>query len=407
MKPWRLDCGDCRQLLAQLPDNSIDAIVTDPPYELGFMGRDWDRSGIAYDPDVWAHCLRVLKPGGHLAAFGATRTYHRMACAIEDVGFEIRDSLHWIYGSGFPKSLDVSKAIDRAAGADRQVIGRSKGAGSTNTQSLGAYQPQYDATAPATDAARQWQGFGTALKPAHEPIVLARKPLSGTVAANVQLHSTGALNVDACRLATDDDCAQRRALVDPASPAAMGAGAQMGGDGHEGGRWPPNVLLGAVRADWSAFFPVFRYEAKASRAEREAGLDALPVVTREDITGRKADSAGQNHARSGKTATNIRNVHTTVKPIALMRWLVRLITPPGGRVLDPFTGSGTTGAAALMEGFAFVGFELDPKHVEIAAARIAHWHGVAGISADQARQLDDEDADRTGHQISLFSQGDT
>ena len=209
--------GDCREQLANLEDGSVDAIVTDPPYELGFMGKRWDASGIAYDSTVWAECYRVLKPGGHVLAFGGTRTYHRMACAIEDAGFEIRDSIHWLYGSGFPKSLDVSKAIDKALGAEREVVGTrpltgtAKIVGGIRGAVNGTGAERYDdaqirdtlnLTAPATDAAQVWNGWGTALKPAHEPIVVARKPLIGTVAANVMAHGTGALNIDGTKCTT-------------------------------------------------------------------------------------------------------------------------------------------------------------------------------------------------------------
>jgi site-specific DNA-methyltransferase (adenine-specific) len=194
--------GDCRVVLRGLPEGSVDAVVTDPPYELGFMGRGWDRTGIAYDVAMWAECLRVLKPGGHLVAFGGTRTHHRMICAIEDAGFEVRDCLMWLYGSGFPKSLDVSKAIDKAAGAVREVVGKQR----TNVGmqggnfTAGSQSGDVDITTPATPEAAQWQGFGTALKPAWEPICLARKPLAGTVAETVLAHGTGALNIDGCRI---------------------------------------------------------------------------------------------------------------------------------------------------------------------------------------------------------------
>ena len=196
--------GDCRDVIASLPSNSLDACVTDPPYELGFMGRKWDASGIAYDKWLWAEVWRVLKPGAHLIAFSGTRTYHRLAVAIEDAGFEIRDQIGWLYGSGFPKSLDVSKAIDKAAGAEREVLGYTANARPNRvgkeTKLSGAQTIGGEITAPATDAARQWQGWGTALKPALEPITVARKPLIGTVAENVLAHGTGGINVDGCRV---------------------------------------------------------------------------------------------------------------------------------------------------------------------------------------------------------------
>ena len=397
----------------------------------------------------------LLNPGGHLLAFGGTRTYHRMACAIEDAGFEVRDSLHWIYGSGFPKSLDVSKAIDKAAGAEREVIGANPyNARRPNPPESDLYRQggwAGDITAPATDAARQWEGWGTALKPAHEPVVVARKPLVGTVAANVQEHGTGALNISGSRVGTNGGTRKSGppSMIAGNSLAGSVSGVFNGGgcEPINAGRWPPNILLShtpecefagmkRVKAaknngsisrpgvnvygdyagdrpafdyadadgmetveSWkcaelcpvaemdrqsgiktgkgtqtiggpprsksahiqqmseqprtdavmdygdsggaSRFFPVFRYQAKASRSERERGLHE----------GQKAS-------------------HPTVKPVALMRWLVRLVTPPGGVVLDPFMGSGTTGVAALEEGFAFVGVERELEYFRICEARI-------------------------------------
>ena len=384
-----LRCGNNLDLLPTLPDCSIDACVCDPPYELGFMGKKWDSSGIAYNVDLWRQVLRVLKPGGHLVAFGGTRTYHRMTCAIEDAGFEIRDCLGWLYGSGFPKSLDVSKAIDKAAGAERDVIGSYKGAsnigkGSTNsyitTESGSATDVQI--TAPATDAAKQWQGWGTALKPAWEPAVLARKPLDGTVAANVLAHGCGALNVDGCRVARDSDDSSgwsQTGSKESINLAMSGKNYSREPHPDAAGRWPANILHdGSDEAE--AVFPDdgngsasrFFYSAKTAVWEREAGLDDMPRKTAGELTGRDDGTAGLDSPRSGAgRASNGRaNIHPTVKPVDLMRWLVRLVTPPNGVVLDPFTGSGSTGMAAMLEGFGFVGFELDPHHVEIARRRI-------------------------------------
>jgi DNA modification methylase len=351
--------GDCRKVLASLSDASVDSVVTDPPYELGFMGKAWDASGIAYSVAVWSEVLRVLKPGGHLLAFGGTRTYHRMACAIEDAGFEIRDSIHWLYGSGFPKSLDVSKAIDKAAGAKREVIGTASNFGASKAKdgknAFGDYAGQFDITAPATAEASRWEGWGTALKPAHEPVVVARKPLVGTVAANVLAHGTGALNIDGCRVGAEGGT----------TGCTAGPSGGIFGDGLNGafgrvvdglGRWPANVVLDpdaaavldgqAATEDPSRFFTVagftdddltsFRYVVKPDKAERNV--------------------AGQN-------------IHPTVKPLDLMRWLVRLVTPPGGTVLDPFAGSGTTLAAGLLEGFTVVGIELTDDYLPIIEGR--------------------------------------
>ena len=360
---YQLLHGDNREQLKHLADNSIDSIVCDPPYELGFMGKRWDSTGIAYDGTVWAECLRVLKPGGHLIAFGGTRTYHRMTVAIEDAGFEIRDCIMWLYGSGFPKSHDVSKALDKQAGAEREVVGQNQWAGRqpnkrANESSLyGDFNADnHEATtltAPATDLAKQWHGWGTALKPAVEPAVLARKPLIGTVADNVTTWGVGGINVDGCRVETSDSN-ENRARPPRTNNVIYGNGKGTNSTASEhnpSGRWPANVILDenageALDAQSDATPSRFFYTAKASKAEREAGLDA--------------SDARANH-------------HPTVKPIALMRYLVRLVTPKGGTVLDPFMGSGSTGCAAMCEGVNFVGIELSEEYLEIARRRIEYW----------------------------------
>jgi site-specific DNA-methyltransferase (adenine-specific) len=383
---YTLHHGDNREVLRTMPSDSVDSIVTDPPYELGFMGKKWDSSGIAYDQTLWAECLRVLKPGGHLIAFGGTRTYHRMTCAIEDVGFEIRDCIQWIYGSGFPKSLDVSKALDKQAGATREVVGSKHGANLLKSnafadRAINGHNPNVAITAPATPEAQQWHGFGTALKPANEPAVLARKPLSGTVADNVLTWGCGALNIDGCRVGSE--------IRTVGSASSLGNGLTMSGGKATKkeiydvtGRWPANVILdeeaaqmldaqsgerhGGGHARHSTGAPSvakgkeyarvshghsdsggasrFFYVAKASKAEREAGINAPP----------------------GERG----NIHATVKPITLMRYLVRLVTPPGGVVLDPFMGSGSTGCAAMLEAMQFIGIELSAEYLEIARKRI-------------------------------------
>jgi len=342
---WTIHNGDCLEVLRTLPAASVDAVVTDPPYGLSFMGKRWDYDVPAVD--VWAECLRVLRPGGHLLAFAGTRTQHRMAVRIEDAGFEIRDMIAWVYGSGFPKSLDVSKAIDKAAGAEREVIGSYKATGTArNSKHIGAkthaaigeYERDVDCifqTAPATDAARQWSGWGTALKPAMEPITVARKPLVGTVAANVLEHGTGALNVEGCRV---------------------------------GGRWPANLIhdgseeVTELLSDSARFF----YCAKASKRDRDEGLEGFEArfspTMGNGIGGKEHDP---------ETATPKRNHHPTVKPTDLMRYLCRLVTPPEGIVLDPFTGSGSTGKAAIMERLNFIGIEREAEYCEIARARIS------------------------------------
>jgi len=385
--------GDCRDLFAGLDDDSIDAIVTDPPYELGFMGKAWDASGIAYDPVVWTEALRVLKPGGHLLSFGGSRTYHRMACAIEDAGFEVRDQIMWLYGSGFPKSLNVGKAIDKAAGAERQVVGKTarcvgpsqdKGYLGTGTFRGGGN----DLTAPATDAAKRWDGWGTALKPAHEPIVVARKPLTGTVAANALEHGTGAINVDGCRIGSTVETWPASRSYGSGSPVAMTTTsgpvmrAQTTGD-PPAGRWPANVILdeeaGALLDEQSGTLksganPTRRGgdTSRTSYGEFDGQAECVPARG-SCMGGASRFFYCAKASKRERNAGNVTNVHPTVKPIDLMRYLVRLVTPKGGTVLDPFTGSGTTGIAAVLEGMTFIGFEQSEKYARIADARITFW----------------------------------
>jgi DNA modification methylase len=557
--------ADCVEAMQAMDEASVDAIVTDPPYGLEFMGKEWDRldhglpqenvwkgrrgkggSNIGTDDtkpasrhhvalgmgkrhqfkrclvcgkrqfsgspcecaepewtietppgtpsssiraqrwhQAWAtEALRVLKPGGHLLAFGGTRTHHRLACAIEDAGFEIRDSVIWLYGSGFPKSLDVSKAIDKASGAEREVVGtrprfpdggRGARPGAKASFGGGEYQEfgaEVPVTAPATPEAQQWQGWGTALKPAHEPIVLARKPLIGTVVQNCLEHGTGAINVDGCRIGHDEPIRTLKAQDSTQTTYQQAGRYEDTTELKANGRWPANCALSHLpecedgydapgcpvaeldrqsgeasfnkagkfgdrkgkgtiygggdglgecdvfgygdRGGASRFFATFqgdehgeqghstpydpraavdngeprgvdegdiglskegarfRYVAKASRAERNAGLDGFEERdSREWRTGNAPPNV--EHRVPDKRA---QNSHPTVKPIDLMRWLVRLVTPPGGTVLDPFAGSGTTGIAATLEGFDFIGIEREAEYVEIAKARIEHWQKV-------------------------------
>jgi site-specific DNA-methyltransferase (adenine-specific) len=398
--------GDCRELMAGLADESVDAIVTDPPYELGFMGKSWDASGIAYDLEVWRQALRVLKPGGHLLAFSGSRTYHRMVCAIEDAGFEIRDQIMWLYGSGFPKSHDVSKAIDREAGAERRVVGRKENwwiPGRRENAGMGTHEwhrPFHDEpeacersraiTAPATPEAARWHGWGTALKPAHEPIVVARKPFKGTVAQNVLAHGTGALNIDGCRVGTDGDNSGRwpANVIHDGSEEVLRLFPETGPSkaAARGGSNPNPMDWGNSRSDGSIVkghddaggsAARFFYCPKASKRDREEGLDGFRVASPGELTGgRKEGSAGLDSPRAGAGRTSGRsNHHPTVKPTDLMRYLCRLVTPPGGIVLDPFTGSGSTGKAAVLEGFRFIGCELSEEYAAIARARIAAAQG--------------------------------
>ena len=373
VKPWvDLINDDCRVALKELDVNSVDAVVTDPPYGLEFMGKHWD-----YDvPDVgiWREVLRVLKPGGHLLSFGGSRTYHRMAVSIEDAGFEIRDQIMWIYGSGFPKSSNQDG---------------------------------------------DWDGWGTALKPAHEPIVVARKPLIGTVPANLAKHGVGALNIDGCRVHGDDAQGGTYTVTRLKPGATLNktggnwrpeeGGVEFNGE-MKPGRWPANVIHdgsdevlaafpqargqiadassssesrktqntygamkrgndGAVARDQGGSAARFFYCAKASKQDRDDGMatEPKPVVTFATANGTSGKPSSISEGRN----TEYRNTHPTVKPTNLMRYLTRLVTPPGGTVLDPFMGSGSTGRGAILEGFNFIGIEMSPEYFDFADARIA------------------------------------
>jgi DNA modification methylase len=433
-KTYTLHIGNNLDILPTLPDNSVDSIVTDPPYELGFMGKKWDNSGIAYSVELWTQCLRVLKPGGHLLSFGGTRTWHRVAVAIEDAGFEVRDSIAWMYGSGFPKSLDVSKAIDKAAGVEREVLTETvedlfgerqeekklaqPGSTADRLAMGNNWQDSPTITAPATPEAKQWEGWGTALKPAFEPIVVARKPLIGTVAENVLTHGTGALNIDGSRIAGEpwgNRPAHSAKEVFEAgwTPKPTQSSPQ--------GRWPANVILDEYTAELldeqaprtGAFAEVkkrkpifenseqnwgftqvgddgasyyndlggasrFFYVAKASKRDRNEGLEELEDTTAGNMVEREEGSAGMNSPRAGAGRTSgAKNFHPTVKPTDLMRYLIKLVTPPGGVVLDPFTGSGSTGKAAILEGFRFIGCELTEDYIPIIEGRLQHAEAMA------------------------------
>lgn len=404
--------GDCLQMLAHLADNSVDSIVTDPPYGLskepdmadvlrhwlagddyqhkggGFMGKSWD--SFVPGPSIWRECLRVLKPGGHLLAFFGTRTQDIGTLAIRLAGFEIRDSISWVYGSGFPKSLDVSKAIESGGGRPEDIrrmqigegyepSGRGRvnydhGAGSAMDSGAADWQP-------STDAARQWQGWGTALKPALEPITVARKPLIGTVAANVLAHGTGALNIDGCRVHSHDSEGYAYTVQRMAPGADQNKTGKTHQDGvaFEGhtkdGRWPTNLIHDGSN-EVVALFP-----ANAGAAAPVKGTEASKASVG-NVTGERERVPGAFHADNGSAARFFYcakasrrdrgegNNHPTVKPTDLMAYLCRLVTPPGGVVLDPFMGSGSTGKAAIREGLRFIGCELSPEYMAIARARI-------------------------------------
>lgn len=413
------------ETMARMPDNSVDAIVTDPPYGLGrepdpvamlaawldhgylevngrgFMGKEWD--AFVPQPRFWKEAYRVLKPGGHVLSFFGTRTYDWGVMAMRLAGFEVRDQLAWVFGSGFPKSLDISKALDKAAGAEREVVGELKGG---SAMKLNGDNPRprhekqkenggkYSITAPATPEAQQWAGWGSALKPALEPIVLARKPLGEkTIAANVLAWGTGGINVDWCRVGTSStprkdpnngNLVNAHMEMRPWMKKRIENGEPLKGDfdGNQG-RWPANFthdgspeVLGLMPETQSGFMPAGTKRQNSSNSNKNTYMHMDPDLSANDTFGdsgsaarffycAKADATERNYGLpKGK-----KNRHPTVKPLALMRWLVRLITPPGGLVYDPFAGSGTTFAACMEEGFQFIGSEIDAEHAEVGNAR--------------------------------------
>lgn len=434
--------NDCLVALDELEENSVDSIVTDPPYELNFMGKGWDSAGVSFNKETWAKCLRVLKPGGYLLAFGGSRTYHRIACAIEDAGFEIRDCIMWLYGSGFPKSMDISKKIDKKGGddyseqfakdlkqaresrgltqkycddkycggttnwswyegrpsgmrvpdyktylkivrdfselekygslikeADREVIGKQK-TNLTVYQKIGDSNEsgEIEITIPKTDLARRWSGWGTALKPSYEPIIVARKPFIGSCVDNVIKWGVGGLNIDECRVG-DEVVSIHNAPAGSFAGGEYGRGSDTESYRNSVGRFPANTIFDSQDSEeWRRYF----YCAKASKKDRDEGLEEFEEDTTDDGRKKPIDNP---YLRGG---TMRRNTHPTVKPTTLMQYLVRLVTPRGGTVLDPFMGSGSTGKAVAYEnkernaGYKFIGIEKDAEYCKIAEARIKY-----------------------------------
>jgi DNA modification methylase len=425
-KTEKILLGDCLEVLKTLPDNSVDSVVTDPPYGLSFMGKKWD-----YDvpgEDIWRECLRVLKPGGHLLAFAGTRTQHRMAVRIEDAGFEIRDMIAWVYGSGFPKSLNIGKAVDKLQGNEREVVdnvsadGRNRGAEPSKgrVHNPSGMVTMWERNSKTTKGQSDFEGFGTALKPALEPITVARKPLTGTVAENVLKWGTGGLNIDGCRVEYGNETDNRigtDATNEGRAKNNFFKGVDAGNPNYlmykPTGRFPANFIHdgsdevlelmpetqsgalnfghkrgsgvtsyggggGIVQSDYGndkGSAARFFYCAKASKSERDAGLEGMELKQTVGGGGGIGDYLEDINSSSGKYGCEkapAKNYHPTVKPIALMRYLIRLVTPPGGVVLDPFAGSGTTGCAAALEQMSYILIEREPDYIEIAAARIRH-----------------------------------
>jgi len=368
--------GDCLQTMKTLADNSVDAIVSDPPYGISFMAKKWD-----YDVpsvEVWKEAMRVLKPGGHALIACGTRTQHRMVVNIEDAGFEIRDVVSWIYGSGFPKSLNISKAIDKAAGAEREVVGFKHGANLLKSnafadKAINGHNPNVEVTAPATESAKKWDGWGTALKPSSEFFTLCRKPLSEkTIAANVLKWGAGGINIDGCRVGTDEKLGRLNQSTSTfnaknSSPLVDNSGGQ--------GRFPANLIHDGSQEVLELFPETKSGASKSSYIQKESENVAMSGKNYERrMPDRAADQSSAARffycAKASKKDRDEGNTHPTVKPTSLMQYLCRLITPEGGTVLDPYMGSGSTGKAAMKEGFSFVGCELDPEYYEIAKTRI-------------------------------------
>ncbi len=405
--------GDCREVMPEL--EPVEAVVTDPPYGLQFMGKAWDH-GVP-GPLFWFAVLDAMKPGAHLLAFGGTRTFHRLACAIEDAGLELRDCVMWVYGQGFPKSLDVSKAIDKAAGAKREVVGRRKPVGGYSSFPHDDDDWKHDKeraleiTRPATEAAKRWDGWGTALKPAWEPIILARKALEGTVAENVLKHGTGALNIDESRISTPDDTSKAPSPRRSSVYAQDKTTKEMlhGGTGTKGiGRWPANLIhdgsdevLGLFPAETGTSRGGSRGRAgvgfgmgsvdepqgygDSGSAARFFKACAFNVTPKNSVVGEAAsrfkycakasnDDRGHVHGDAlplfGEAELDDKNTHPTVKPTTLMAYLCRLVASKAGAILDPFMGSGSTLLAAQTLGFKAIGIELEERYCEIAARRL-------------------------------------
>jgi len=432
---YEILCGDCREVMAGMKDNSIDSIVTDPPYGLskepditevllhwlagdeyrhnskGFMGNTWD--SFVPGPEYWRECYRVLKPGGYLLCFASSRTSDLMGISLRLAGFLSLPIIGWVTGQGFPKGANLSKQLDKSAGVSRKIVGSAKGAGSDKTNSPGTYNRDYNDTAPATDAAKKWDGWyygKQSLKPSLEPILLSQKPHEGRMVDNVIKYGTGAINIDGCRIKSEEYTINT--WDNGAQPFGGGAGKPYSGRSRSG-RWPANLIhdssdevialfpvtapskranrgkgidgptfknangekdgirghddSGGSAARYFASFPPdpIIYHPKANKKDRDEGLENEPIANREKRTDTGAGSFTEKGVQPG------RNPHSTVKPTGLMRYLVRLITPPEGVVLDPFVGSGSTVKAAVLEGFNAIGIEQNEEYARIAELRVS------------------------------------
>jgi len=428
---YKITNANIKEWAANYNGEPFDAILCDPPYELGFMGKSWDSSGIAFDKDMWADLFRILKPGGHLLAFSGSRTYHRMACAIEDAGFEIRDMIEWVYGSGFPKSLNIGKAVDKIQGNEREDLGfredfrkraRKNGVESRDYIMAGGWKSTSDTVGKLDRGHTEWEGYGTALKPAHEPCVLARKPIEGTVANNVLKYGTGGLNIDGSRVGSNPGWSYPNGAggntfhgqtrrTEPESSTLGRFPANLIHDGSDevlavfpdskGGHFNSKVNMKGhtlyeggfndfeqtdrVMGD-SGSASRFFYAAKASKSERNAGLEGFEEKRKAQLNG--SDKREINDPVSERFLSQpMANVHPTVKPLSLTKYLATLIKPPtGGRLLVPFSGSGSEMIGALQAGWEYVeGVELTEEYIPIAEARIKYW---TSIKEKEVKQME-------------------
>lgn len=426
---YKLYEGNMLDMLEVIEPNSIDSIVTDPPYELNFMNKGWDNTGIAFQPSTWLKCLEVLKPGGYLLAFGGSRTFHRIACAIEDAGFEIRDTIMWLYVSGFPKSMNLGKTIESKLVND-----------SANTKiDLGFRERAYDEDNHLrvnkvdyqTEEGKKWGGWGTALKPSYEPIIVARKPFNSTLVDNVLRYGVGGYNIDECRIGTDvikggtmpdfRDVGKKQKEISGQDKLTFGQieGAErLPLDDHMG-RFPTNTIFDDTCNEYYSVggeeLSRYFYCAKASKKDRDEGLDAFKTKSHEEINNRKEGSLGANRQYGGGTNPFLsvscprKNMHPTVKPTGLMQYLIRLVTPNGGTVLDPFNGSGSTGKATMYENrerlkdYKYIGVELTPEYLPISRARIEYAYNPTNVVVCEELDEDREGVKKVSYkEISLF-----